>query len=213
MEPQRPAGLTRSLEAAFHQACSVAIELVERARDGFARLDASALERSDQASQTLRRDARALMTGILSEVGNRPGFSREARAFLTVPTHLERMADLGEALVADIGKLRAEGLPFTDRARSEIAALMTATVEVLGALRDMVRTWSPVLARHVVEAADRAEAYTDEVAQDHRDRMVGGECVPRSSPVYLAILDHLSSIRRHAREMALDLHRGAMPPA
>lgn len=211
MEPRRPGGLTRSLEAALHQTCATAIELVERARDAFLRIDGEHLPRAEQACADLRTKAHALTTGILSELGNRPGFAKEARAFLALPMHLERMADRGESLAGALRKVQEGHMPFTDRARSEIATLMADTLDVLGSLRDLVRTWSPILAKHVVETSDTAEARTDEFAGQHRDRMIGGECVPQSSPVYLAILDHLSSIRRHAREMALDLDRAARP--
>jgi len=179
--------------------------MVEQARDGFRRLDGGTLDRVNESVATLRASAQSLTSGILSELGNRPGFEKQARLYLALPMHLERIADRGESLAAAIRKVKIAGLPFTEKARREVDSLMEATLEVLAALKDLVRTWSPVLATHVVEAGDRAETLTDEYAQSHRDRMIGGECVPMSSPVYLSILDHLSSIRRHAREMAMDL--------
>jgi Na+/phosphate symporter len=212
MESRRPAGLTRSLEATLHQACTTAVEQAEAAREGFRRLDDAALTRADAAGMELRQRARALTLETVAELKSRARGEAGSQALLALPGHLERLAEHMDSLVVTVRRVRDEGLPFTDRARREIAALGDMTVDVLTSLRDLVRTWNPVLARHLVETADRAEALSDECASGHRDRLIQGDCLPHSPPAFLAVLDHLSSIRRHARETALDLTRHPSSP-
>jgi hypothetical protein len=208
MDIRRPAGLTRELEALLHQACTAAVEQAEAARRGFRLLEEAELAKADALGLELRRRTLALTTRIVAAPAVDAG-APGARALLAIPGHFERVAEHVDALVATVRQVRNEGLPFTDRARKEVAGLGDMTLDVLTTLRDMVRTWNPVLARHLVEAADRAAAQSDEFAASHRERLILGECVPRASPAFVAVLDHLDSVRRHAREMAIELTREA----
>lgn len=210
METRRPAGLTQSLEAAIHQACTQALEQAEAARQGFRRLDEEDLLRAEGLGRELRQRARDLTAKILDEHAALRGSDLQTKSLLTLPGHLERLADHLDALVDVVRLVRVEGLSFTDRARKEFAMLADGTLEVIRALRDLVRTWNPAMHRHLLETARQMDARTDEVADGHLERLILGICVPRSSSAFVTVLDHLSSVRRHAVEMAT---RMVGPPA
>lgn len=202
METRRPAGLTQSLEAAIHQACTQALEQAETARRGFRRLDEQDLLHAEALGRDLRQRARDLTARILEEHAALRGSDLATRSLLTLPGHLERLADHMDALVDVVRLVREEGLSFTDRARQEFAMLADGTLEVLRALRDLVRTWNPAMHRHLLETARQLDVRTDEIADGHLERLILGICVPRSSSAFVTVLDHLSSVRRHVVEMA-----------
>lgn len=210
METRRPAGLTQSLEAAIHQACTQALEQAETAHRGFRRLDEQDLLHAEALGRDLRQRARDLTVRVLEEHAAGRGSDPATRSLLTLPGHLERLADHLDALVDVVRLVREEGLSFTDRARQEFAMLADGTLEVLRALRDLVRTWNPAMHRHLLETARQMDARTDEIADGHLERLILGICVPRSSSAFVTVLDHLSSVRRHVVEMAA---RMMGPPA
>lgn len=205
METRRPAGLTQSLEAAIHQACTLALEQAEAARQGFRRLDDQDLLRAEALGRELRQRAQDLTSRVLESHAASQGSELATKSLLAIPGHLDRLADHLDALVDIVRLVREEGLAFTDRARKEFAMLADGTLEVIQALRDLVRTWNPAMHRHLVETARRLDAQTDEIADGHLERLILGICVPRSSSAFVTVLDHLSSVRRHVVEMAARL--------
>src|SRR5262244_1023343 len=75
-------------------------------------------------------------------------------------------------------------------------------VEMLECAGDLTLTGNRVLARHVEIESLRFEDMANEYARAHEDRLVEGECRPAASSAFLAILDYLREITRHARLIA-----------
>lgn len=205
MEDRRPPSLTQVVEAALHQACTAALLQAEEAQNGFRTLEEAVLVRTEKLGAELRHRAREMTDLVLRQHVTGDVARPETKALLTIPGHLERIAEHVDALVDVIRLVREEGLSFTERARREFAVLACDTLEVLRDLRDLVRTWNPALYHHLVETARQADARSDEFADGHLERLILGICVPRSSSAFVTVLDHLASVRRHAVAVASSL--------
>src|SRR5215470_805120 len=106
--------------------------------------------------------------------------------------------DLTERLVTE----PAEGTVFTSRGSREVNLLFERAVEMLECAGDLTLTGNRVLARHVEIESLRFEDMANEYARAHEERLVEGECRPAASSAFLAILDYLREITRHARLIA-----------
>jgi Na+/phosphate symporter len=84
----------------------------------------------------------------------------------------------------------------------EVSTLFDAAIEILECLRDLAQTRNRVLARHVEAASTRFHELADEYARAHEERLIEGVCMPRASSAYLAIVDYLREIVRHAQRGA-----------
>src|SRR5262245_32162919 len=126
----------------------------------------------------------------------------ETASLRLVPAHVERIGDSIEGLIRCCQQMADEGTVFTPRGTREVNVLFERAVEMLECAGDLTLTGNRVLARHVEIESLRFEDLANEYAQAHEDRLVEGDCQPAASSSFLAILDYLREITRHARLIA-----------
>ncbi|HET7876418.1 MAG TPA: hypothetical protein VFN71_12940 [Methylomirabilota bacterium] len=130
------------------------------------------------------------------------GAEHEAGGLRFVPSHLERVGDAVEGLVRCLRTMEAEGTVFTDRGTREVTQLFERATELLECARDLTLTGNRVLARHVEIESMRFQELASDFARAHEERLIEGVCMPKASSTYLAMLDYLREITRHARRIA-----------
>ena len=126
----------------------------------------------------------------------------ETAALRLVPAHVERIGDSIEGLIRCCQQMADEGTVFTSRGTREVNVLFERAVDMLECAGDLTLTGNRVLARHVEIESLRFEDLANEYARAHEDRLVEGDCRPAASSAFLAILDSLREITRHARLIA-----------
>ena len=128
--------------------------------------------------------------------------SDEAAPLRLVPAHVERIAGAIDGLIRSGRLMEAAGTTFTARGMRELNVLFERAAELLECAGDLTLTGNRVLARHVEHESMRFQDLAAECTRAHEDRLVDGVCRPTSSSAYLAILDYLREIMRHARLIA-----------
>jgi Na+/phosphate symporter len=126
----------------------------------------------------------------------------ETASLRLVPAHVERIGDSIEGLIRCCQTMAGEGTVFTPRGTREVNVLFERAVEMLECAGDLTLTGNRVLARHVEIESLRFEDLANDYARAHEDRLVDGDCRPAASSSFLAILDYLREITRHARLIA-----------
>jgi Na+/phosphate symporter len=118
-----------------------------------------------------------------------------------VPGHLERVGDAIEGLLRCLRTMWSEGTVFTERGTREINQLMETASELLECARDVTLTRNRVLAQHVELESLRFHDMASDFARAHEERLIEGVCLPKASSTYLAMVDYLREIVRHARRI------------
>ncbi|PWU22485.1 MAG: hypothetical protein C5B48_10015 [Candidatus Rokuibacteriota bacterium] len=124
-----------------------------------------------------------------------------------VPSHLERAGASIDDLVRCLYAMEAESTLFTDRGVREINQLFEKATELLECARDLMLTGNRILARHVEIESMRFQDLASEFARAHEERLIEGVCMPKASSAYLAMLDYLREVTRHARRIAVRVVR------
>ncbi len=132
---------------------------------------------------------------------------RVAMRFAPVPVNLERMGHNLEHIARAIGTKIRDNLLFSDKAVTELNYLFYRLKEVITALEDMVLARNTFLANYIKESEREIERAASEYATAHEERLIEGICLPRSSGVYLVILDSLKRIAWNAKEIAEALEK------
>jgi Na+/phosphate symporter len=202
MEPQ--AGAT-DWRAEIVELGELAINMLRQARTAFSGQQVDSLDVADKLGRLLHTREKALAQRVVHRTAGGSFVLDADRPRLFVPLHLERGGEKVEELMRAVRTMVLEGLPFTDRARREVDELIEAATELLVNLRDLLLTGNQVLRRHVIESGRSLVARADDCAMYHQQRLIEGVCAPRSSSVYLAILDALKGVEWHAREIAQKL--------
>jgi Na+/phosphate symporter len=171
-----------------------AIEMLRLAWECFRRRDSSGLATADALGRSIHKQENELTERLLAE-------PRSVGNLRFVPGHLERIGDAVDGLGRCVREMEAESIAFTERGQREIDELFGKTLQLLECVRDLALTRNTILARHVELESMRLQERASEVAGAHEERLIDGVCQPAASSMYLAILDHLREITRHARRI------------
>lgn len=125
-----------------------------------------------------------------------------ARLYSTVPSHFERIASNFEHMARALRIKIKEDLLFSDKAISEVNFLLNRVKEVLNTLSDLVLARNTYVANYIKESEREIERTATEFATLHEERLIEGLCLPKSSGVYILLLDSIKRIAWNAREIA-----------
>jgi Na+/phosphate symporter len=174
---------------------SDALEMLSLTRESFRLRDPGKMDMAGALGSAIHKRETELTERLLAA-------PTESEGLRFVPSHIERAGDAIEGLLRCLATMDAEGTVFTEGGVSEIDRLFDKATELLECTRDLVLTRNRVLARHVEIESMRFQDLASEYARAHEARLVGGVCMPEASSAYLAMLDHLREITRHARRIA-----------
>lgn len=94
------------------------------------------------------------------------------------------------------------GILFSERAVKELDILFDGLGAYLANIRDFLTTGNEVLRKHVKNEAEKYAGLAREFATMHEERLIKGICLPRSSSIYLNMLNGLSGIFYNLGQLA-----------
>jgi Na+/phosphate symporter len=161
---------------------------------------------ADEAEEKIGRikDASA---GLSSEMIESCGEDEKMRPYCTVPSHFERMASNYEIILRALRRKIKDNLLFSDRAISEVNFLLNRLREILSTLSEFILARNTFTAKYLIESEKDLEKMASEYATLHEERLIEGTCLPRSSGVYIMILDSVKRIAWNVRAIAEKLVR------
>lgn len=171
-----------------------AIEMLSLTSASFQQRDPGKVETAAALGRVIHKHEKELTEQLLAQPPELDGLR-------FVPSHLERSGDAIEGLLRCLRNMEAEGTKFTPGGTREVSELLDKAIELLECTRDLAMTRNRVLARHIELESMRFEDRAAEFARAHEERLVQGVCMPEASSTYLAMLDYLREITRHARRM------------
>jgi Na+/phosphate symporter len=127
------------------------------------------------------------------------------KTFILFPATLERIGDYLESILNCCNIKCKEDLLFDDRANEEVEAMFKATHDLMVNFRDCVIAPNKHLLEHVIAAAGALVQQCEDYQLAHVERLLVGDTAPRTSSLYLDILESTQSISRRFSEMAKKL--------
>jgi Na+/phosphate symporter len=200
-----PGGLDERARQEIRSMCEESVEMLRLTARAFATQSTATLQTAANLGRDIHQREKALTEMMITRLTGEERAAEAHKELLFVPMHLERVGDNIEFLVRAVNMMIKEGIPFTERALSEVNSLFDKDVEILECVRDAVNTKNKVLLRHIVDEGKRFDSRVDEFALLHQQRMIEGVCVPKASSLYVAILDYLKGIESHCRQIGLKL--------
>ncbi len=176
-------------------------EMLELTEDGFAKNRLSALDEADEISKEInaRED---MLTAALAKMASK---NSEARTLLTVPSHIEKIATSIKRITENSRSRIKEGMLFSDKAILETGKLFTKTKEVLKKAGEAAVTGAKGAVDGALADSEMVERMANEFATSHEERLVTGECSPKSSSTYLCILYAFEDMGAHIRDATRQL--------
>jgi Na+/phosphate symporter len=171
-------------------------EMLELTEDGFTKNKVSALDEADDLAKEIRTKEN-LITGTLAKMASS---NNEARALLTIPSHAEKIATSIMRITESSRTKIKDGMLFSDKAIFETGKLFTKTKDALKKAGESVVTGAHATIESAITESDTIERMANDFATAHEDRLVTGECSPKSSSTYLCILYAFEDIGGHVKD-------------
>lgn len=175
-----------------------ALEMVELTEDGFTKSKLSALDQADD----LAREIHAKEDTLTAALAKLAAGNDEARCILTVPSHVEKIATSIKRITENSRARIKEGMLFSDKAILETGKLFTKTKDVLKKAGEAAVTGSKAAIETALSESTNIERMANDYATAHEERLVTGECSPKSSSTYLCILYAFEDMGAHIKDAA-----------
>ncbi len=172
-------------------------EMLELTEDAFTKGRISALDEAREISREIKAKE-DLLTEKLAKAATA---DKEARAILGVPVHIEKIAASIDRVMDNIRMKIQEGILFSDKAIQESGRMIAKGKEVLKKAGEALVTGSAAAAETVRKESDAMINMSTEYATAHEERLVTGECSPKSSSTYLCMLYAFEDLAAHARDV------------
>ncbi len=170
-------------------------EMLELTEDGFMKNKVAPLDQADDLANEIHTKEDVL-TATLAKMAST---SNEARSILSVPAHIEKIATSIKRINENSRSRIKEGLLFSDKAILETGKLFTKSKEILKKSGEAAVTGAPATLSAVLAESDALERMANDFATTHEERLVTGECSPKSSSTYLCILYAFEDMGAHIK--------------
>ncbi len=188
----------RDLEEEIINMCYLAKDMLEATWEGFRKHSIERLSEAEHIGREIHEKEKELTYTITHHLSYKePHIEKLA----LVPGHIERIGDNIELLIRCIKTMIREGIPFSERAIKEINTLFTKCIELIECLGDVIKTRNRVLVKYIIEEGKKFQDMVSEYALAHQERLIEGTCLSKASSIFLAMLDYLTEIERHIRQI------------
>ncbi len=170
-------------------------EMLELTEDGFMKNKVTPLDEAEELAREIHTKEDAL-TATLAKMASS---NNEARSILSVPAYIEKIATSIKRINDNSRSRIKEGLLFSDKAILETGKLFTKSKEILKKSGEAAVTGSSATLTSVLADSDALERMANEFATAHEERLVTGECAPKSSSTYLCILYAFEDMGAHIK--------------
>ena len=191
-----PEQTMKDLKKEIYLAMHKAQEMIELTEDGFKKNKLASLDQADELAREIQKKEDAL-TAALAKMAST---NSEARLLLTVPSHVEKIATSIKRIIDNSRVRIKEGMLFSDKAIRETGTLFNAAKETTKKAGEAVVTGARTTIESALTESEAMERMSKDFATAHEDRLVTGECSPKSSSTYLCILYAFEDMGAHLKE-------------
>ncbi len=198
----KPASSAFTLEEGLLMMASKLIEMTRLIHEGFKTDSTAPLGACEKLAEDVAEQEKLLVANLACSVAVPPEL---CKAFIVFPSYMERVAALLKNLLQACETRNVQGMNFSDKANEEVDEMFRLLQAMLVDFRDVLRAPNKFLLDHVVTQADSIDQSCQDWALAHVERLLQGICAPRSSSVYLSMLESTQSLCRNIKVMAQKL--------
>jgi Na+/phosphate symporter len=107
-----------------------------------------------------------------------------------------------EGIVDRLKAMTRDHVLFSDRAIREVNDVFQKAMDLQESLPELILNQDKHLAQHIGEQVRSVFKIANGFSEEHEERLIQGVCMPKSSPMYLGILESLKGIFTHILEVS-----------
>jgi Na+/phosphate symporter len=182
--------------------CQSLIKMLKLSFHGFRKLSEESFAKVEEARREVQQQSTELANLIVSK-SNLPDYGKEwAKPYLSMASSFDRMAYNIEGILDRLKAMTRDRVLFSDRAIREVNDVFQKAMDLQESLPDLILNQDKHLAQHIGEQVRSVFKIANGFSEEHEERLVQGICMPKSSPMYLGILESLKGIFAHILEVS-----------
>ncbi|MGA2465876.1 MAG: hypothetical protein ABSH06_16170 [Thermodesulfobacteriota bacterium] len=182
--------------------CQSLIKMLELSFQGFCKHSEEALKEVEKVKDEIRKNSSELAHFLILKSSPYEKGKEWAKPYLSMASSFDRMTFNIEGIVDRLKSMDQEHILFSDRAVKEINDVFQEAMDLLESLPDLILTQDKLLAQHIGEQVRSVFKIANGYSEGHEERLIQGVCTPKSSPIYLGILESLKGIIVHTLEVS-----------
>ncbi len=184
----------------LHQMSGDTEKMAVKTFEGFLRHNQKLLEEAESMGAELDQKAKQLTQMVLS--AKQESKTLNSATIVEVSNELQKVKYSLDKIIGSVRTKIDEGVLFSDKAVIELKDFFTAGLDGLRQVQDLILTKNQVLVNYLIQKVEAYEEIGRKYAEEHQDRLIKGVCLPKSSLMYLIILDSLKDILWYLRSAA-----------
>jgi Na+/phosphate symporter len=182
--------------------CQSLIKMLELSFQGFRKYTEESLREVEEVKHEVQKNSSELAQLLILEGSPYEKGKEWAKPYLSIASSFDRMTFNIEGIADRLRSKVHDRILFSDRAVKEINDVFQEAMDLLETLPDLILTPNKQLAQHIGEQVRSVLKLVDRYFEGHEERLVQGVCTPKSSPIYLGILESLKGIIAHTLEVS-----------
>jgi Na+/phosphate symporter len=178
------------------------MKMLELAFEGFRRPTEKSLKEAEEVKDKIHHYSSELTSFIISKSPSSEKGREWAKPYLSIASSFDRMTYNIEGILNRLKAKSQNHIFFSDRAVKEINDVFQEAMRLLGNLSNLITSQNKLLAQRIGEEVRSIFKIANGYSEEHEERLIQGICVPKSSPIYLGILESLKGVMRHTLEVS-----------
>ncbi len=162
------------------------------------------IERCERLAREIHQEEKGLTGDLVCSPATAGDILKTVILF---PGRLERAGDCMESIIYVVKTKARDGIPFSDKALTELEQLFDLLTKILTNFGDLMLTRNRTLADDLLAEQSKLGQMTVDFALAHEDRLIGGVCSPKASSLFLDILDSVKNVNGHLRKLTESMLR------
>lgn len=162
--------------------------------DGFMKHKVQLVDEANKVSQAIHEEENELISLLSNKAAKSKMDGELIKSLMAVVGHLEMATNGLDGIMQHVKIKVNEGVLFSDKGVSEISHIFRETLDVVKTAGDAIMTKNEVLKKYVIDKYASIAQAVDAYSEEHEDRLIKGVCQPKSSSLYLNIVDSLVKV-------------------
>jgi len=194
--------MDKEAEEKIIQVCQSLIKMLEFAFQGFRKLTEESLKKVEEAKKEVEQHSTELKNLLISKSSTDEKGKECVKPYLSIASSFDRMTHNIEGIVDQLRSMVLSHILFSDHALREVNDIFQEAMVLLESLPNLVLTQKKSVAQHIGEQVRSVFKIANGFSEEHEERLIQGVCMPKSSPMYLGILESLKGIFAHILEVS-----------
>ena len=170
------------------------MKMLELGFEGFRRSTEKSFKEAEEVNDKIHQYSSELTSFIISKSPSSEKGREWAKPYLSIASSFDRMTYNIEGILDRLKAKSQNNILFSDQAVKEINDVFQEAMRLLESLPNLITKQDKRLAQRFGEEVRSIFKIANGYSEGHEERLLQGICIPKSSPIYLGILESLKGV-------------------